>query len=153
MTDQTECNTPNQGNRVAQTNQQTLHVHIHNLPREAELVGQIAGSAQRQDGTALSDCAVQLFFGPIGEHPVATTQTDPSGDFGFAGLPPGFYGLRLSLPGGCVIHLHNLRVLPGETSRPRLVLSGTTPTNRICSILEATGEDFTVRSLRIDDPT
>lgn len=125
MPDEPESTAAEVGNRVAQHNNQTLHVHIHNHPKASSLIANMAGTALREEGAIpLSNCEIQLFFGPIGEHPVATARTDAAGAFAFDDLPPGYYGLRVCLPEGHWIHLHNLRVLPGETCQPRVLLSG-----------------------------
>ncbi|MFZ5814073.1 MAG: carboxypeptidase-like regulatory domain-containing protein [Bacillota bacterium] len=137
-------------NRVAQENHQTLHVHIHNGPKAVDLSGRILGTVQEAGALPLAGCEIQLFFGPIGEHAVATSRTDANGSFAFGELPPGFYGLRLSLPGSQVVCLHNLRVLPGETCQPRVVLSGQPRANRLASGAEAESE-FIVRGIRMAD--
>lgn len=110
------------GATISQTNQQTLHLHVHNLPPTISLAGRVEGVVLLSEGEVpLPETELHLFFGPVGEHPVATTRTDSQGAFLFADLPPGFYGLRLCL-GHQVVLVHNLRVMPGESCQPRLVL-------------------------------
>ncbi len=143
--------TAHPGNQVTQENHQTLHVHIHNEPRAAGLIGGMAGSVRTEEGNAaVVSCEVQLFFGPIAEHPVATCRTDANGCFRFRDLPPGFYGLRLRLKGAQFILLHNLRVLPGETCLPRVILSERTDSGPLFPGTED-DEAFVLRGIRMTE--
>jgi hypothetical protein len=146
MTAQPES-TERPGSGVAQTNHQTLHVHVHTGEAPAPTAGRIAGLAlQEEGGVPLGGCPVALFFGPVGEHPVATCRTDPAGAFAFDDLPPGFYGLRLSLPGERYLLLHNLRLRAGETAETRLVITGRGAADRWGVELDPEGRRFSVPS-------
>lgn len=137
-------------NRVDQTNHQTMHVHIHNGSGGADRTGRMVGTAVQDEGEPLSNAEVQLFFGPIGTHPIATARTDGGGGFTFHDLPAGFYGLRLRLPGNQLIHLHNLRVRAGETCQPRMCLTGEEVGPRFARALEEAEADFVVCGLRME---
>jgi hypothetical protein len=116
---------PETGTGVFQLNHQTLHVHVHNVLSASSLTGRVEGSLILAEAP-VPDADLHLYFGPVGDHPVATSRTGPQGAFAFDDLPPGFYGLRIDLPGQHLVLVHNLRVLPGESCQARLVLASPT---------------------------
>lgn len=141
---------PSAGDGVTQTNHQTLHVHIHNRPQTVSMAGRMRGVALSEERAApLTGCPVELFFGPIGDHPVAIARTDGTGTFTFDDLPPGFYGLRLSLPGNHLVLLHNLRVYPGEVCQPRVLLAGLSPSSRFTPNPELADPDLLLRGVHL----
>lgn len=108
---------------VAQTNHQTLEVHVHNQVPQSTLAGRLTGLVlDKNDGAVLPGCEVSLFFGPLNEFPISIGVTDSSGTFSFEGLPPGFYALTIAQTDRLKVILHNLRVLPGEDNHQRILV-------------------------------
>lgn len=103
---------------ITQTNEQTLHVHVHNHWPESSYAGDMSGTVLTEEGEApLGGCSVEVYFGPIAGPPVATAITDAGGAFALKKLCAGYYSLRVLLPEGILGQAHNLRVVPGEVTQ------------------------------------
>lgn len=92
------------------------------VPGPEVLTGQLDGRILCQEtGQPVAGCEVQVFFGPVVDHPIATCRTDDLGTFTLADLPPGYYSLRCRA-GDLAVHVYNLRVWPGDATQFEVLL-------------------------------
>lgn len=119
-----------------QTDLHQVHITVQNVlppnvtaPRagpdrvEGALAGQILAVA---GGQPIAGAPVEIFFGPPTGLPVHRLRTDPSGRFIATDLPPGYYAVRVSLPGSREYRTaHNLQVRSGQVARHRFSIDRT----------------------------